>query len=164
MKNALGLFILAIIFVTPIAAEPAAGISAMQYYVGTWSCLGANTGQKPNKALLTYTLTDGVLHEWVNVPAQGKMTTSYEISIATTYDAKNARFVQTGLDSLSAWWVSYAKPWSGNTEQWADHANSTGKLGHASATRTDQNTFSFEAYPTLTSTAPNFRATCHRSM
>jgi hypothetical protein len=114
--------------------------------------------------MLTYTLDSGLMREWVVVPAQGKMKTPYVLGITTTYDAKNGRYVQAGLDSTAVWWVSYAKPWMGNTEQWTDHANSSGKLGRAEAVRSDQNTFVFASYTTIASMKPGFRATCHRSM
>lgn len=164
LRKVLVLSALAATFIVPAGAQSATGMAAMQYYVGTWSCVGKQTGQAATNATLTYSVDSGVLREWVNVPAQGKMKQPYVISIATTYDAKNGRYVQTGLDSTAAWWVSYAKPWAGNTEQWADHANSTGKLGRSQTVRNDQNSFTFIGYETIASMKPNFKATCHRSM
>ena len=82
---------------------------------------------------------------------------------ATTYDVKNGRYVQAGLDSDAAWWVSYAKPWSGDTEVWIDHANSSGKLGRGEQTRTNENAFSFSGYSTASATKANFHVICHRT-
>lgn len=135
----------------------------MQYYVGTWSCQAGPIGSTASKSTATYSLDSGVLRESVDVPAQGKMTKPYVISIATTYDAKKGEYVQTGLDNQANWWVSFAKPWTGNTEQWADHSNSDNKLGRGQTVRSDRNTFSFTSYPTLTATKPNFKGTCNRS-
>ncbi len=162
MKNAFALAVLAAIASAPIAAQSATGMAAMQYYVGNWTCAGGTPGQPPSKATLTYTLEGDVLRQWVVVAAQGKMTSPYMLSIAITYDSKNGRYVQTGLDNTASWWISYAKPWSGSTEMWADHANSTGKLGHGTAVRA-QNSYTYTGYETMTATKPNFKITCTRS-
>jgi hypothetical protein len=163
LRKTLGAFALAIAFVTPAGAEPTTGKTSMQYYVGTWSCQAGPIGRPASKSTATYTLDSGVLREWVDVPAQGKMTKPYVISIATTYDAKKGQYVQTGLDNQAGWWVSSAKPWTGNIEQWADRSNSDNELGRGQVVRTDQNTFSFASYGTLTATKPNFEGTCNRS-
>lgn len=139
------------------------GMAAMQYYVGTWSCLAGPPGTPPSTATATYSIDSGVLREWVVVPPQGKMTTTFALSIAATYDQKNGRYVQTLIDSQGNWTVSYATPWTGNTEQWTDQATSDNKPGHGQTVRTDQNDFSFTGYPTVTATTPNFAGTCKRS-
>lgn len=163
MRKALGLFGLVAVCFAPVAAQAETGMAAMQYYVGTWSCVGGGGGEPPSNATATYTLDSGVLRDWVVVPPQGKMTTPYVLSIATTYDAKNGRYVQTGIGSDAGWWVSYAQPWTGNTEMWTDQANNTGKLGHGQNVRSDQNTVVINGYATLTATTPDFTVTCHRS-
>jgi len=162
MRKILGVFVLAAISTVPAGAQ-SAGMTAMQYYVGSWTCTGGPIGQKPVTANVTYTIDNGVMREWVMVAAQGKMKKPYVLSNATTYDTKNGRFVQAGVDSDAAWWVSYAKPWSGNSEVWMDHANSTGKLGRGEVSRTDHNDFTFNGYPSASAAKPNFRVTCKRS-
>ncbi len=162
MKTILTAFFLAIGVAAPAAAQPPAGMAAMQYYVGTWSCVAGNVGQPSVKATATFTMDSGLMREWVVVPAQGKMTKPYVINIATSYDAKNGRYAETQIDNLAGWSVSFAKPWTGNTEHWTDQANS-GKLGHGQTVRTNQNSFAFMSYPTVTSTKPNFKGTCTRS-
>ncbi|MGC1379476.1 MAG: hypothetical protein WA814_00475 [Candidatus Baltobacteraceae bacterium] len=162
MKKALGLCILALAIAAPAGAQ-SGGMTAMQYYVGKWSCTGTQTGQAPSKALLTYTLEDGILVQWVSVPMQGKMKTPYALSAATTYDSKNGRYVSTNLDSENAWSIGYGKM-SGNTEQWTDHANSTGKLGRGELVRTDASSFTFTSWETVASTKPSFKAACHKAM
>lgn len=139
------------------------GMAAMQYYVGTWSCQAGPIGSPPNTATATFTIDSGVMRQWVLVPAQGKMKSPYVLSIATTYDAKNGRYVEALLDNGANWTVSFAQPWTGNTEQWTDQSSSDGKLGHSQTVRTDQNSFTFTGYPTVTSTTPVFQGTCNRS-
>jgi hypothetical protein len=163
LRKTLGLFALAIAFGTPAGAQSTTGMTSLQYYVGTWSCQAGLIGRPASKSTATYTLDSGVLREWVDVPAQGKMTKPYAISIAITYDAKKGQYVQTGLDNQASWWVSLAKPWTGNTEQWVDHSSSDNMLGHAEVVRTNQNAFSFTSYPTLTTAKPIFKGTCNRS-
>jgi hypothetical protein len=147
----------------PNAAPSATGMAAMQYYVGNWTCIGGDVGQKPVNATLTYTLDDGVLREWIYVAAQGKMKSPYAQNSTTTYDSKNGRFVQVNLSNEVAWSVVYAKPWAGNVELWTDHETSSGKLERGETTRNSQGSFTYLGYPTVTATKPNFRATCRRS-
>jgi hypothetical protein len=162
MRKFMGVFALMMFVAAPAGAQ-STGMAAMQYYAGSWSCIGGPTGQKPVHATATYTLDSGILREWVDVPAQGKMTKPYLLSIVTTYDSKNGRYVQVALDSDVAWSVTFGRPLMGNTEQWADHLSSTGKLGHGQTIRTNQNAFTYTGYDTLTSAKPNFKVTCRRS-
>jgi hypothetical protein len=154
---------LAIGFAGPASAQPATGMAAMQYYVGTWSCQAGVIGKLASKSTVTYTLDSGLLREWVDVPPQGKMTTPYLNSIATSYDAKKRRYVQTGTDNEGNWWVSFAEPWTGNTEHWTNHAFSDNNIRRYEWTRTSRNTFRFTEYPSRTATKPDFRGTCNRS-
>jgi hypothetical protein len=163
LRNILGLFALAIIAAVPTTARAASGTAALQYYVGTWSCQAGTIGKPASKATATYTLDSGLLRELVNVPAQGKMTKPYTISIATSYDAKKGRYVQTATANDGSWWVSAAQPWTGNTEEWTDQANSDNKLGRGETVRTNQNTFSFTGYAAVSATKPDFKGTCSRS-
>ncbi len=112
---------------------------------------------------MIYTLNSGLLREWVNVPRQGKMTKPYLNSIATSYDATNGRYVQTGMDNEGFWWVSFAEPWSGNTEHWTNHASSDNIVRRYEWVRTNRDTFSFTEYPSRTATKPDFAGTCVRS-
>jgi hypothetical protein len=155
--------VLALALATPAAAKGMGGMDVMQYYVGTWSCMAGPVGQAPTKATATYTIDNGVMRLWVLVPVQAKMTRPYGLSIVTTYDAKNGRYVQTSLDNDASWGVAFAKPWTGNTERWVDHAVADGKLGHSETVRTSKNAFSFASYPTLTSTKAGFRGGCTRT-
>ena len=167
MKKSLGTLVLILAFATPAGAQmtgsSASGMDAMQYYVGSWSCMAGEVGQPPQKASATYTLDSGVLHEMVNVPAQGTMKTPYVASSAETYDAKKHRYVETWLGNDAGWSVSNMGSISGNTEHWADQANSTGKLGRTMTVRTSQNRFDFTGYPTVTSTKANFKGYCTRA-
>jgi hypothetical protein len=115
------------------------------------------------RGLVRPELSENSLHEWVEVPPQGKMATPYLNSIATSYDAKKRHYVQTGTDNEGFWWVSYAEPWTGNTEHWTNHASSDDNIRRYTWVRTNRNTFSFTEYPSLTATKPDFRGTCIRS-
>ncbi len=168
LKKTLGLVAFAVLLAAPAGAQMMSsqsmpGAGALQYYVGTWACMAGPVGKPASKATATYTLDSGVLRSWVLVPPTGKMKTEYALQIATSYDAKNKRYVQAQVDNTGNWSVDYAKPWTGNTEQWADHATSMPPLGHSSTVRTDQNHFSFDGYPSMTATKPAFKGTCTRS-
>ncbi|MGA8575414.1 MAG: hypothetical protein WB609_06945 [Candidatus Cybelea sp.] len=54
MRRILALFAFAVGFAVPAAAQPSTGMAAMQYYVGTWSCMAGNVGQPPVKATATF--------------------------------------------------------------------------------------------------------------
>lgn len=162
LRKTLALFVFVVGLAAPAAANPSTGMAAMQYYVGTWSCMAGNVGQPLSKATTTFTIDSGLMRQWVVVPAQGKMTKPYVLNIITSYDAKSGRYVETQLDNMAGWSVSSAKPWTGNTEQWTDQFSST-KLGHSQVVRTNQNSFAFMGFSTVTSMKPNFKGSCTRS-
>ncbi len=153
---------LAIAVAIPVGAQSATGMSAEQYYVGSWSCLGGSTGEKPSKATLTYTIDSNLMHNHIVVAPSGKMTQQYVLDISTTYDAKHGRYVQSGLDNAAASWVSYAKPFSGTTENWTDQFNTSGKLGRSVTERVNNNMFTITNYD-MSGAKPTFKATCNRS-
>jgi hypothetical protein len=136
-------------------------MATMQYYVGTWTCVGGEIGKKPSTAAVRYWLDDTVLRQWVSIPPQGTMK-AYELNATTTWDAKNGRYVQVALDSTAVWWVTYGKV-SGATETWTDHMNSTGKLGQGEISRTNAGTFSFASFDTIGAAKPNFRVICKKA-
>ena len=163
MRKTLGLLAFAVTVAAPNSVRAASGAAALQYYVGTWSCRAGAVGKLASKSTVTYTFDSGLLREWVDVPTQGKMTMPYLNSIATSYDAKKRRYVQTGMDNEGNWWVSFAEPWTGNTEQWTNHASSDNNIRRYEWVRTNRSTFSFTEYPSRTATRPDFRGTCSRS-
>ena len=73
----LALLALFAIAALPAAAQSGAGTSALQYYVGTWSCMGGPPGQPPSKATITYTLDSGILRQTIDAPMQGRMKKAY---------------------------------------------------------------------------------------
>jgi len=155
-----------------IAAAPAAAqmsaqgpsdVGNLKYYVGSWSCMAAQTGEKPMHADATYTLDSGLLREFITVPATGKMKYPYTLQIAEHYDAKNHRFVDVGLGNDGGWWVSYAKPWSGSTESWTDHATNDNKLGRGETTRDSANQFSFMNWDKVVGGKVVFKGSCTRN-
>jgi hypothetical protein len=144
-------------------ANATGGMSAMQYYVGSWTCMAGNAGEKPMSATVEYTLNSGVLREWVLVPAQCKMKTPYALSIDQSWDAKHGRYVSTSNDNTGGWSIAFAKPWTGNTEEWVDQASSV-KPGHGATVRDSATAFHFMSYPTTTSTTASFKGTCKKAM
>ncbi|HEY6449530.1 MAG TPA: hypothetical protein VIX60_02495 [Candidatus Cybelea sp.] len=116
-------------------------MAAMHHYVGTWTCTGCEIEQPSEKATVTFTLDSGLLREWIVLPPQGRMKNPYSISAAFSYDSKNDRFSQAGPHNVSESWVSYAKPWNGDTEEWTDHQNSAGKLGRSQIACTGHDTY-----------------------
>jgi len=164
LRNTLGLLAFAVIVAAPKSAQAAPGAAALQYYVGTWSCQAGAIGKPASKSTVTYTFDSGLLREWVYVPVQGKMSRPYLNSIATSYDAEKKHYVQTGMDKTGFWWVSFAEPWTGNTEEWVNHASADNQTRRYTWVRTDRNAFSFTEYPSTTATTPDFTGTCHRSL
>ncbi len=159
MKTTLICCVFALVALAP-AATLAAAMDSMNYYVGTWACQGGPTTEPPVNATITSAMDNGVLRETVTVPVQGRMSTPYTQTSLVAYDGK--RYVQTTLDTMGEWGVSYAAPWSGNTEQWTDLATWDGKLGHGQTVRADQNNYAYTGYATVSGTQPNFKATCRR--
>jgi hypothetical protein len=155
--------LLAIALITPIRANSSSGMSAMQYYVGRWSCTAGSIGEPPSKAQITYTLDSGVLRSLIVVPPQGKMKSSYTLTFNTTYDAKHDRYVQVSNDTQAASTISFIKMPNANLEQWTDYAAYNQKPGHGETVRNSQNSFSVTSYPTVSSTKAVFKASCHRS-
>lgn len=145
-------------------AQSTTGIDSLKYYVGSWDCFGGPTASPPVHAKSVYTLGDGVLHQSLLIPAQGKMTASYAGGSTVGYDSKKNQFVSAWSDSDGGWQVSVAPPWSGNMESWSDVSTDSGKLGHASFVRTDNDNFAITGYETMSSSEPNFKVACKRSM
>ncbi len=161
MKHIRAVFILALVAAAPAVAQPTGGMSAMGYYVGTWTCVAGPVGKPQANATATYVMNGGVLNENVSVPVQTGMKASYSLSFAISYDGKG-RYIQTSLDNYGGWGVSFAPPWTGNTEQWTDLSTNDGKLGHGQTVRTDNDHFAFTSYGTPTGTTPTFQGTCQR--
>ena len=88
MKRFSLLLLLAAALTAPAGAA-GGGMDAMKYYVGSWTCMAGATNEKPIERHRRVHLNDGVLRQWVLVPAQGKMKTPYGLSIAYSWDAKS---------------------------------------------------------------------------
>lgn len=155
------LFAFIAVAAAPAGAQTPSGMAAMQYYVGTWTCSAA--GEPDSNATSTYAIENGTMTESVVIPPQSKMTSAYQLVIVVTFDVKNNRYVKTLLDNQATWSVSFAKPFSGNTEAWADTVTNDGKLGRSDIVRTDRNTFDISGYSTISQTKPDYKVTCHRS-
>jgi hypothetical protein len=161
MKQILAAFILTLVAVAPASAQQAGGMSAMGYYVGTWTCVGGPVGLPPATATVTDVMNGGVMNGSVSIPVQAGMKVPYSASLVTSYDGKG-RYIQTFLDDHGIWSVSYAPTWTGNTEQWTDLTTSDSKLGHGEAVRTDNDHYTYTGFGTPTGTTPNFKIACQR--
>ncbi len=53
MRQILAIFIWALVAVAPAGAQQAGDMSAMGYYVGTWTCVGGPVGSPPATATVT---------------------------------------------------------------------------------------------------------------
>ncbi len=133
----------------------------MDYYVGTWTCVGGPVSQPSAQATVTVVKNGGVLNSSVSVPVQPGMKAAYYSTFAISYDGKG-RYLQTTLDNYGAWSVSYAPAWTGNTEAWTDLTTSDGKPGHGETVRTDNDHYTYTGYGTPTGTAPTFKIACQR--
>ena len=167
MRKALGVFILAAVLAAPASAQMmggSGGMSALQYYVGSWNCTAGTIGKTPGKAAATYTYDSGMLRESIKVAPNSTMKMPFMISSSTVWDAKHGRYVSTWLYGDGSWSVSYANPWTGNKETWVDHMSSSPPLGRSETTRDSHDKFSFLGYHTLTAAKPNFAGSCTRAM
>lgn len=63
----------------------------------------------------------------------------------------------TSLDTQATWAVSFAKPFTGNTEEWLNNVTYDGKLANVEVVRTDRNTFDISGYSTMSQTKPDFK-------
>jgi hypothetical protein len=111
--NKLGVFLLPLLLlvcVGPAEAQTPSGMSAMHYFVDTWTC-AAGTVKNPTlyKIAITFEADSEIMREWdaVQIPGQ---TAPYSISKSIVWDAKNGRWVQTQVDNMGQWRVSYLKP------------------------------------------------------
>lgn len=146
----------------PAAAQSSSGTSALQYYVGTWSCMAGAPGHQTTKATLTYTMDSGILHQTIDAPVQGKMKKAFLSTSSTTYDSKNGRFISAGVSNDPA---SFSSAWTmaGNVETSRDLWTSSGKPGHGKTVRNSNNMFTYTGYASMTASKPDFMATCRRS-
>ena len=163
MKNLAAFIVLTAALVVSAAAQETTGMSAMQYYVGTWSCVARPMSGPPLSFTATNRIDLGIMRQWFTVAPHWKMTAPEGYTATMTYDSQNRRYVETQLHYDATWQISSAKPWSGNIERWTDIASSDGKLSHVKFTRINKRAYNFAAYPTLTATTPYISGSCRRS-
>ena len=151
---AVGAASLELVFTLP--ARSATGIAAMQYYVGTWSCIGGVTDKQPFHFTVKYTMNAAILQTWVQA------SSGYVQSGSLRYDSKNRRFVEVAVASDDTWFVAY-RTMSGNTETSVDHVTSDGQLGRLVTERTSSTSYTAATYPGFSGGKALFRWTCRRS-
>jgi hypothetical protein len=159
--------ILAICVLVALSSAPALsqtpGADPLNYYVGTWACVGGPTETPAVKAAITGVMNGGLLTQHVTVPVQTGMDAALSQTFTAAYNPITKVYNQVEIDNFGGWHVSKASPWTGTTEEWADVASADGKLGRTEIVRTDKNHFTSLGYATPTDTTPNFKATCERS-
>lgn len=153
---ALFAFVGSLLLVVTVPARSATGMAAMQYYVGTWSCMGGPVGKQPGHATLKYTMSGDILQQWIQAPK------GYIQSASTSYDSKNGRYINAGVANDNTWFISYTTL-TGNTESSVDRANDSGKLGRGTTVRTSNTNFTYTGYPTVSGGKADFKATCQKS-
>lgn len=167
MKKLFGFVILAIALTASASAQmtgaSSGGMDAMKYYVGSWSCMAGNVGEKPVPATTTYTMEPGMLRQIVNVPPTGKMKEPYIGSASVVWDSKKHEYIQSWLGNGADASVSTTKALTGNTEQWVEVYDSSGKLGRTKIVRTSNDRMDWDSYETMSSQKPYFKGYCTRS-
>jgi hypothetical protein len=138
-----------------LPARPATGMEAMQFYVGTWSCVWGVVGKEPYHFTSTYTMSDGILRNWV--AAKG-----YAQSGSIAYDSKNHRYINSAVANDGTWYVAYATI-SGGTESSVDHVTSDGELGRLIIVRTSGTSFAATGYSAVSGGKVVIKATCRKS-
>jgi hypothetical protein len=169
LRTSLMLSVLGLGLAAPAGAQPIGGgagggaqgpMQAMRYYVGTWNCAGGAAGQPSAVGTVAFTMDGTALRSSVGVAAQGKLSRAW-LSVETKYDPAKQLYVDTAFDD-GGWDVSYARPWTGQTEDWMDHSTANGKLGHIRFVRVDNSHYVETGYATMAATQPEFKITCTR--
>jgi hypothetical protein len=142
-------------------AQTPNSMDALQYYVGTWSCVENKTGSPPVSSKFTFAMESNLMRQWITRPKQGSMRAPYVVNSTFAYDSAHRRYVQTEMDNDAAWWVSVAEPWKGNTIHWVDVQTLT-KPSRWEMTRVDGTTFTIGSFAKVTDETPNYTATCKR--
>jgi hypothetical protein len=142
-------------------AHTANPMDALQYYVGSWSCVENKAGNLPVSSKFTFAMESNLMRQWITRPKQGSMSAPYVVNSTFAYDSAHHRYVQTEMDNDAAWWVSVAEPWKGNTIHWVDLATST-KPSRWDMTRLDSTTFTIDSFAKLDDETPSYTATCKR--
>jgi hypothetical protein len=159
MKYGAILLLLAAISGRAEAADP---MGALQFFVGTWSCIEHPPNKPSLSSTFTFVMESGLLRQWIVRPKQGSMRAPYVVNSTFAYDSTHRRYVQTEMDNEAAWWVSAADSWQGDTLHWVDLSTST-TLSRWEMTRVDPATFTIRSFSRRDDPAPNYTASCKRN-
>ena len=159
MKYGAILLLLAAISGRAEAADP---MGALQFFVGTWSCIEHQPNKPPLSSTFTFAMESGLLRQWIVRPKQGSMRAPYVVNSTFAYDSTHRRYVQTEMDNEAAWWVSAADSWQGDTLHWVDLSTST-TLSRWEMTRVDPATFTIRSFSKRDDPAPSYTASCKRN-
>ena len=144
-----------------IKAQAVNPMDALQFYVGTWSCLERKASGPPLSSTFTFAIESNLMRQWISRPKQGSMQVPYVVNSKFAYDATRHRYVQTEMDNDATWYVSIAEPWQGDTIRWVDLATST-KLSRWEMTRINNTTFTVESFSKVSDKTPNYTVRCKR--
>lgn len=137
-----------------LPSRSATGMDAMQYYVGTWSCIGGTIGKQSFHFMATYAMSGNILRSWIS--ANG-----YVQSSSITYDSKNRRYVDAAVVNDGTWFVAY-RTIGGRTDTSIDHATSDGKLGRLVIVHPSSTNFASTGYSAVSGGKVLFKATCRK--
>jgi hypothetical protein len=158
MKHAAIVLLLA---ATSSRAEVADPMHALQFFVGTWSCIEHPQDKAALSSTFTFVMEPGLLRQRIVRPKQGAMRAPYVVNSTFAYDSTHRRYIQTEMDNEAAWWVSAADSWQGDTLHWVDLSTST-TLSRWEMTRVDPATFTIRSFSKRDDPAPNYTASCKR--
>jgi hypothetical protein len=152
--------VLALVEARAQAANP---MDALQFYVGTWSCVERPAHSPPLSSTFTFAMEANLMREWIDQRrTQGSMRAPAGVNATFAYDSKHHRYVETEMYSDGSWYVSVANPWKGNTIQWVDVASWT-NLSRWEMTRVNATGFTLASFAKVTDKTPNYTATCKRA-
>lgn len=140
----------------------AAGLAALEFYLGSWSCAVSARSGAPFRADVTFA-RDGaqMIRTAVTVPARPGHA-AFSESQLTTWEANRGVFVQVSLGSDASWSVSEAAPWSGNVETWRDVATDDGTLRREELERVSRDRYVVRNYAALDVQAAAVTSDCRR--
>ena len=155
--------VLALLLSAPtIKAQAVNPMDALQFYVGSWSCLERKASDPPLSSTFTFAMESNLMRQWIVRPKQGSMQAPYVVNSTFAYDATRRRYVQTEMNNDGTWYVSVAEPWQGNTIRWVDLATST-KLSRWEMTRINDTNFTVESFAKVSDKTANYTASCKRN-
>jgi len=121
------------------APKPAAEMSALKYFGGSWTCTGdspAGPFGPAHKTESTAVLKMDLDGFWLSGPVNEKKTASNTQPVKGTihlgYDPKGKQYVMVWVDNFGSWATEMSPGWKGDTIDWAGEQVT---MGEKSASR-----------------------------